>query len=366
MSQDHTVDGTTIDENFVEEVSSSQNHVVTTNNKAKIATQKPALTDSTLEQFNRLFNRSGDVVTDVEGQPGTWQFKFCRQPQRNSEQSYWVQFVANEKELWLRVDESTATNQIGERHWQDYDDHNRMLAWAINHEIFIQHLNVLHNEVWTPAKVVVTNSEVELSDDSIPVVWYLNCALGEFSGVVFWHSAHVDQVVSQPHWQQQKSVDRFNYLPVHCQLLLPGYAFPLSDFEQFEAGDLIMVAARRSDSAKVRLQPRNSQVIWLLEIGEGGFKVSEGPKQSEPTVQPEEVANVNAIPIQISFELAELSLPLNELQNLQPGYVLKLGKSLEHSEVKVLANGLTIGTGDIVTVGDQLAVQLTELVADGI
>ena len=76
------------------------------------------------------------------------------------------------------------------------------------------------------------------------------------------------------------------------------------------------------------------------------------------------VASLADLPVRLSFDLGELSLTLAQLQALQPGQALALGRPLDGA-VRVRANGVLIGEGELVQIDGQLGVSLSRLWADG-
>ena len=64
--------------------------------------------------------------------------------------------------------------------------------------------------------------------------------------------------------------------------------------------------------------------------------------------------------IRLSFDLGHLSLPLGELQNLQPGYSFELDMPASGS-VRIHAGAQLIGRGELVQIDDRLGVRVTEL-----
>jgi len=66
----------------------------------------------------------------------------------------------------------------------------------------------------------------------------------------------------------------------------------------------------------------------------------------------------------VTVELGRVRLPLRDVLRLQEGSVIELDR-LAGSPVDVLANGTAIAHGDVVVVGDELGVRISELVGRG-
>ena len=66
------------------------------------------------------------------------------------------------------------------------------------------------------------------------------------------------------------------------------------------------------------------------------------------------------VELTVTVELGRIRLPLRELLRLQEGSVVELDR-LAGAPVDVLANGTPVARGDVVVVGDELGVRISEL-----
>jgi type III secretion system YscQ/HrcQ family protein len=75
-------------------------------------------------------------------------------------------------------------------------------------------------------------------------------------------------------------------------------------------------------------------------------------------------AAIDAMPVVLDFHLGEVSVPLSALSAaLAPGYVIELDRPLDTSTVSVRANGQLLAQGELIQVGDQLAVRISRIVS---
>ncbi len=79
----------------------------------------------------------------------------------------------------------------------------------------------------------------------------------------------------------------------------------------------------------------------------------------EDAIMEENETTLETLPIEISVELARFHLPLNKITELEEGATLELPPVGE--KVSLLANGKKIASGELLYVGDQLAVRLEEI-----
>ncbi len=67
------------------------------------------------------------------------------------------------------------------------------------------------------------------------------------------------------------------------------------------------------------------------------------------------------VPLQLTVELGEVSIPIREILSLSPGSIVNLDK-MSGEPVDVRVNGTLIARGEVVTVEEHLAVRITEIV----
>jgi type III secretion system YscQ/HrcQ family protein len=74
---------------------------------------------------------------------------------------------------------------------------------------------------------------------------------------------------------------------------------------------------------------------------------------------------IDAMPIVLDFHLGQVQMPLSALSAaLAPGYVIELGRPLDGNAVSVRANGQLLAHGELIQVGDQLAVRISRIASD--
>jgi type III secretion protein Q len=71
-------------------------------------------------------------------------------------------------------------------------------------------------------------------------------------------------------------------------------------------------------------------------------------------------ASLDDVQLNVSLELGTASISIHELQALQPGFVFTSGPGFEDSVI-ARVNGVVIGRGELVRVGDSLGVRLTRV-----
>jgi type III secretion protein Q len=95
----------------------------------------------------------------------------------------------------------------------------------------------------------------------------------------------------------------------------------------------------------------------MMEVTEGPMQIMENAYDDE---HQESTDPLEDLPIRISFDLGERSMPLHELQSLSPGYTFDLGRDLRQA-VQVRANGMLIGEGELVDIDGRIGVVVNTL-----
>ncbi|MDQ6964499.1 MAG: FliM/FliN family flagellar motor switch protein [Mariprofundales bacterium] len=67
------------------------------------------------------------------------------------------------------------------------------------------------------------------------------------------------------------------------------------------------------------------------------------------------------VPLEVSVELARISIPLHTVARLHRGMVVELNKDA-NAEVDILANGLIFARGEVVSIDGKLGVRVIEVV----
>ncbi len=71
--------------------------------------------------------------------------------------------------------------------------------------------------------------------------------------------------------------------------------------------------------------------------------------------------SLDGLAVDLRFELPPTSIPLGELGALQPGAVIELQQGINQSVIHLVANGMLIGTGQLIAVGQKLGVRVVTL-----
>ncbi|MFJ2481353.1 type III secretion system cytoplasmic ring protein SctQ [Pseudomonas sp. NPDC087598] len=126
-------------------------------------------------------------------------------------------------------------------------------------------------------------------------------------------------------------------------------------------GDLLLLPARHDaaspllgvveDRPWARFRHHDSQLELLAMHNEA------------PVETTQDLASLDQLPVQVSFEVGRQTLDLHTLVTLQPGSLIDLATPLE-GEVRILVNQRCLGVGELVSIQDRLGVRITRLLQD--
>lgn len=68
----------------------------------------------------------------------------------------------------------------------------------------------------------------------------------------------------------------------------------------------------------------------------------------------------NQVKMKIVFELGSVLVSIKDLKSINNGYVFDLAKE-ESNPVSLVSNGITLGQGELVKVGNRLGVRIVKL-----
>jgi len=83
---------------------------------------------------------------------------------------------------------------------------------------------------------------------------------------------------------------------------------------------------------------------------------------AEAMPRPLPTDSLDDIELVTTFELEERRLSLAELRALRPGTVLELAQPLNQAVIRILANGMPVGEGHLIAVGNRLGVRVSRFI----
>ncbi|PTY03467.1 YscQ/HrcQ family type III secretion apparatus protein [Verrucomicrobia bacterium LW23] len=169
---------------------------------------------------------------------------------------------------------------------------------------------------------------------------------------------------------------RFGGISATVHVLLGHSTLAPADFGSLDFDDLILIDdffLSKDGLCRVKIMHGPTYPATYK-----GSKVTITSLQNEPIATPTPMATPPAnaatsatpapgtgaleqIPIQIVFEAGELQVPYSQLLTMQPGYVFEL-PALAERPISIRANGMIVGRGELLQLGDRIGVRITEFI----
>lgn len=290
-----------------------------------------------------------------------------------------------QEELWISLSDDGMCERLGHREWWDYDGEPRVLAWTLAHRVLVESLGRLLREAVFP--IAWSDGQRPPAQDAQHVVlgFSIVAADGRSStGQIGLSPAMVSRVATAVGWERHPTSAReWNALPITTRIELRGPPMPLAELIPTRTGDVLVLGRRARCWRGVRVtcfSGTDSAAVldaWTASYEEGRLQFTGAAREipTETTMQepPSEDTPANAhtsalagVPVVLDFEVGSLSLPLGKVGAMKPGYVLQLPMRLEDARVVIRANGVRIGHGELVAVGDVLGVQVLAIDPHGL
>ncbi|SMF24392.1 type III secretion system apparatus protein YscQ/HrcQ [Trinickia caryophylli] len=153
-------------------------------------------------------------------------------------------------------------------------------------------------------------------------------------------------------------------LPSGCRVLAATIALPVAQYRALHRGAIVIAPDPRFDTAgrgRITLFGRRLLVSWRDD--HHCFEVQHMSDDASPPLS-DHRAEASAVtsgdlPVHLAFSLGTLTLPLGEVASIGPGTLLRLDNGLPPS-VRIEANGVPLGYGELVDFDGRLAVEITQ------
>lgn len=173
----------------------------------------------------------------------------------------------------------------------------------------------------------------------------------------------------------------FDALPVPLAFRIGSTRLTQREFASLQHGDIIAIEQWKSAGAGLvcRATTPGGRGLALAARVVGSritiddIQTSEAPSMN-PSTPPEPPSDggadsgkgphasvLDALEVDASFELERRTLTLAQLKAMQPGFVIELDQPLNQSVIRILANGMEVGTGHLIAVGNKLGVRVSTL-----
>ncbi len=295
----------------------------------------------------------------------------------------------------IHIDAAAAMKPDDRPDWRDHaDPGSRQLAWGLAAS---QALTLLQQVFRGPVDVVDILAK---ADPANPVFWVqltiaptgADAGAGSSRLILGLTGVFLDRLAALPRRADPRQLSRWlaQWSGIHgtVRVKVPGPVLTPTQIRGLARHDVLVLgrrAAIETDAVRLCLDgSRGNALDWPVRlidnaraqvtgpavIGHCRNAQQENPVTNEASPPPEGAAvpegetaplasPVERLPIQVEFDLGRMDLPLNQLAQIEPGYVFALPQALEQARVAIRLNGTLAGTGELVSIGDVLGVRLT-------
>jgi type III secretion protein Q len=157
------------------------------------------------------------------------------------------------------------------------------------------------------------------------------------------------------------------------RLHLAGRSHPLATLGTLRTGDVLLLGATVQPGHPVPCvihygKGTTMQAHTEMDLMEQQVQVTEEPHLGPEKETQASSGDAHPLPdtmsdlmLPISFEIDTAAISLGELASIQPGYVVELAVPLLEATVRLVCHGQTLGTGQLVAIGEQLGVRINRM-----
>lgn len=148
----------------------------------------------------------------------------------------------------------------------------------------------------------------------------------------------------------------WNHLPIQIQLIAGNTQLPAKELASLEPGDLVFMDVAWVGEQVGLLLPGGT--FWRARVED---KLILEDEMEMPEFFEDATTDVHTNPtLELVFEAGRRDISLRELSSLDRGSVIECGVNLDQG-VRLKVNGVDAGRGELVALGDKLAVRILEL-----
>ena len=137
-------------------------------------------------------------------------------------------------------------------------------------------------------------------------------------------------------------------------------ALSIAELQQIEAADVIMAEAAeniRNNELCIRLV---SNQRFKARVYENSVTIESGVREMSDENRNDDIATMGDLPVTLSFDIGEITLPFHQVESLTSGYVINLNQPFGEV-VKIRSQNRVLGTGELVDINGKVGVRIITL-----
>lgn len=161
----------------------------------------------------------------------------------------------------------------------------------------------------------------------------------------------------------QRSNKANQHIALPIWLCLGTTQVSIGDYSALRQGDVIFFDHCYVADQHVIFQ-LSGTALWRCELQNHTITILEKEHTMNKLHSQESISNHQKLPIELTFDVGHQTITLEQLGQLQPGYVFELEQTVT-KPVLIRANGKVIGGCELVNINDKLGIRLLEIFSGG-
>ena len=201
--------------------------------------------------------------------------------------------------------------------------------------------------------------------DLIYLIWLVESDEGEIGRIAFGVPASFKpKRITSPEVKEMIDINKLanTGIKVPISFVVGSTRLSIGEIKSFEANDLIIF--EDSDTSRFHwhlgeiglVLPEEDHPVFLKEIND----IEELAKEMVKTTHNIDEDPLSSLPLELSAEFQKVLIPLKQVLELKAGGVLPLGSVLD-SELVLTAQGKPVAKGELVIIGNQFGMRITDL-----
>jgi type III secretion system YscQ/HrcQ family protein len=268
--------------------------------------------------------------------------------------------------------------------WMGLPEPARLVVWTLAHERFIDLLQRVFGRDWLPQAI-----EIDRAHNSLPPLPHIDAGFeidaddGRvlIRGVATFALPLCSHLNRRAQRHPTASPSPWAAGRVRLRCVIDRVRASARDLQRLAPRAIVLLdnATLAGPSGRVQLVAGNTVFdcelrglhgtgLLVRATSSGGHTMVEAVSPSgiplhDDALDATDTLTTHELPVTLSFEAGSVSIPFDQLASVRPGFVFELGAPLDASLIRVLANGVEVGAGELVRIDDQLGVRLTQITA---
>lgn len=321
----------------------------------------PRQSAASVQLFNLLASRRASLTVELEGRPRPLRLG-APPPDFIAPRN--IALLLGNQRLWLTLPQESLAQLCAT--WLSNEPFHR-LPTLLRHSLLSVVLEPLLNSL---GQLTGSNARLAAKDDSSPDdglqqlgLWQADQPFGSLQ--LQADTAASLRTVLQAMPAASTDIPPWPDLPIPLRLVMAQTSLPAIDLLALEPGDVLLLADNSNQQVLTLCHGEQRLASATLDHNQVTLApLPETQMSDNDDISPDQPASAGLsaadLDVRVQFDLGDTSLPLAELQQLQPGYTFTLDRS-QTDIVRLRVGNQVIGHGELVQVDDRLGVRVTTL-----